>query len=67
VANFAGTKSAFALLIPETMGSRGKKRSPSAHQKQIWFFTGLCMLIIIVFTVLAFWLANSPTLFSAGL
>jgi len=42
------------------MGSHVKKRNLSAHQKQIWFFTGLGIFIIALFTALMFWLANAP-------
>jgi len=59
VAIFSGTKSAFRLLI-YAMGSRARKRSLSAHQKQMWFFTSVCVLAIMAFTVLIFWLANAP-------
>ena len=44
----------------ENMDSRVKKRSLSAHQKQIWFLTGLSVFIIALVTVLIFWLANQP-------
>lgn len=42
------------------MGSHVRKRSLSAHQKQIWFFTGLCIFGITVLTALVFWVANQP-------
>jgi hypothetical protein len=42
------------------MGSRIKRSSLSAHQKQIWFFTGVGILAVTVFTALIFWLANAP-------
>jgi hypothetical protein len=43
------------------MGFRkGKKfkKNLSAHQKQIRFFTRLCLIIIILATTLIFWLVN---------
>jgi len=43
------------------MGFRkGKKfkKNLSAHQKQIRFFTRLCLVIIILATTLIFWLVN---------
>jgi|GEM_PF-2504676 len=43
------------------MGLREKKmpkREPSEHQKQIRFLTGLIICIIMVGTVLLFWIAN---------
>jgi len=38
------------------------KRTPSPHQKQIRFFTGLSILIIIIITILIFVLANHSSL-----
>jgi hypothetical protein len=35
-----------------------RKRNPSAHQRQIRFFTGLFLFIIIVATTLIFWFLN---------
>jgi hypothetical protein len=40
--------------------NRSRKRSPSAHQKQIRFFIGLFVFLIIVVTALIFWLTNRP-------
>jgi hypothetical protein len=40
------------------MAARIKKQSPSAHQKQIRFWTGLCIFVISLATALIFWLAN---------
>ncbi|HTX22751.1 MAG TPA: hypothetical protein VMD27_12960 [Candidatus Aquilonibacter sp.] len=34
------------------------KRNLSAHQKQIRFLTGLLLVIVIVATILIFWLVN---------
>ena len=34
------------------------KRKPSAHQKQIRFFIGLSIVLIIVVTTLLFWFGN---------
>jgi hypothetical protein len=42
------------------MSSRAKRRNLSAHQKQIWFLTGLCILAVSLFTAAIFWLANAP-------
>jgi hypothetical protein len=42
--------------------SRVKKRRLSAHQKQIRFLTSLCILAVILFSALIFWLANAPVL-----
>jgi len=42
--------------------SRVKKRTLSAHQKQIRFLTGLCIFSAMLFTALIFWLANTPTI-----
>ena len=36
------------------------KRNLSAHQKQIRFFIGLSIVIIIVVTTWVFWLLNRP-------
>jgi hypothetical protein len=35
-----------------------EKRNLSPHQKQIRFFIGLSLFIIIALTILLFWLAN---------
>ena len=43
------------------MGFRKEKKftkNLSAHQKQIRFFTRLCLIIIILATTLIFWLVN---------
>jgi len=34
------------------------KRTPSDHQKRIRFLTGLIIVIVMVATVLIFWIAN---------
>jgi len=34
------------------------KRKPSAHQKQIRFFIGLSIVLIILVTFLLFWFGN---------
>jgi hypothetical protein len=44
--------------IMSRRANSGRKRSPSAHQKQIRFFTGLFLFIIIVATTLIFWFLN---------
>jgi hypothetical protein len=49
-------------ILIGTMESRVNKRRLSAHQKQIRFLTSLCIIAVILFTALIFWLANAPTL-----
>jgi len=48
--------------LKKAMNSRLNKRCLSAHQKQIRFLTSLCILAIMLFTALIFWLANAPAL-----
>jgi len=42
------------------MGSRVRKQTLSAHQKQIWLLTVLCIFGVSLFMALIFWLANQP-------
>jgi hypothetical protein len=46
--------------LKTNMDSRAKRRRLSAHQKQIRFFTSLCIIAAMLFTALIFWLANAP-------
>jgi hypothetical protein len=57
---FFGEQYQFPRFLFRNMGSRARKRSLSAHQKQIWFLTGLCIVAVSLFTALIFWLANAP-------
>ena len=45
---------------PEIMGQKTTKRNLSPHQKQIRFFTGMFLVVIIVVTTLVFWLLSRP-------
>ena len=45
---------------PEIMGQKTTKRNLSPHQKQIRFFTGMFLVVIIVVTTLIFWLLSRP-------
>jgi len=47
-------------ILTLAMFSHVKKRSLSAHQRQIRFFTSLCVLAITLLTALVFWLINAP-------
>jgi hypothetical protein len=40
---------------------RRGKRSLSAHQKQMRFFTGLSLFLCFLVTVVLFWLLNQPS------
>ena len=42
------------------MGQKTTKRNLSPHQKQIRFFTGMFLVVIIVVTTLIFWLLSRP-------
>jgi len=48
----------FAVAIMGLRKGPRFKRNLSPHQKQIRFFTRLCLVIIILATTLIFWLAN---------
>jgi uncharacterized membrane protein YhhN len=40
------------------MDSHGKKRRLSAHQRQVRFLGGLFLVVMILATILLFWLLN---------
>jgi len=48
----------FDLAIMGFRKEKKFKKNLSAHQKQIRFFTRLCLVIIILATTLIFWLVN---------
>jgi cell division septal protein FtsQ len=50
-------RTALPFCKHETMAP---KRNLSAHQKQIRFFIGLSIVIIILVTILIFWLLSRP-------
>jgi hypothetical protein len=49
-----------ATMFPGGNLKRGRK--PSAHQRQIRFFIGVLIFLIVVLTAALFWLLNQPWL-----
>ncbi len=43
-------------------GNLKRGRKPSAHQRQIRFFIGVLIFLIVVLTAALFWLLNQPWL-----